>query len=174
MRYKPLIFSSLLLFVSCWAGGCNSSSKLEGLVPASGVILFENAPVEGARVTFAPQAGTGKQRIATATTDEKGRFSMMTLNPGDGVFPGEYAVSVTKTELMGEPKQETMPDGTVVERGRTDDRVRDMLPAKYKEAKSSGLTITIPESKGNKNIEFVLEGEVDDTPKLPSGPGKRR
>lgn len=163
-----------LLFVLCEMTGCRKTSKLDGLVPASGVVMFNNTPVEGASVTFAPVPGAGGNRTATATTDAKGRFFMMTLNPGDGVFPGEYVVSIKKTEQAGESKPSVTKEGIVVEgRTQTDGRYRDLLPVKYKDGKTSELKVTIPE-KGDKKIEFRLEGKVDDTVKTPSGPGQRR
>ena len=168
-----LSFSCFLLFFLGFLSGCGPSSQIEGLVPASGVVFYDGTPVAQATVIFSPTFSGKNARPVSATTDEKGHFSMMTLNPGDGAFPGEYVVTIAKTEQMGEPKKETMPDGKVVERGRTDERIREMLPVKYKEAKTSGLTITIPE-KGDKNIEFKLEGTIDDAPKLPSGPSRRR
>lgn len=172
MNTKSLYF--VLLFATGFTlCGCQNSSRLDGLVPASGVVMYENNPVEGAQITFAPVSGSGEKRMATATTDAKGRFIMMSLNPGDGVFPGEYAVSIKKIELMGEPKKETLPDGTVIERGRTDDRVIEKLPLKYGSGKTSELKVVVSE-KGDKNIEFLLEGELDETPRLPAGPPRRR
>ena len=162
----PLVLSFGLI------SGCGNKSKLKGLVPASGVVMFENAPVEGASVMFAPTSGAGPQRTATTTTDAKGRFFMMTLNPGDGVFPGEYSVSISKTEPAGEAKPSYAIDGTVVEgREQRDGRYRNLLPEKYSVAKDSGLNVTIS-PKGDKKIEFLLEGKVDDTIKMPPGPGK--
>lgn len=164
-----------LLLGLCGIVGCQKTSKLDGLVPASGVVMFDNAPVEGATVAFAPlPGGTGEKRTATATTDAKGRFSMMTLNPGDGVFPGEYVVTISKTEQAGEAKPSVTKEGLVVEgRTQSDGQYRDLLPVKYKEGKTSELKVTIAE-KGDKKIEFKLEGEVDDTVKTQSGPSRRR
>ena len=135
--------------------------------------MFENAPVEGASIMFAPISESGAKRTATATTNANGRFSMMTLDPGDGVFPGEYSVSVSKTEPVGEGIPSVSREGEVVEgRVQRDGRYRDLLPAKYSVAKDSGLKVTIP-AKGDKKIEFQLEGEVDNAIKKP-GPSRKR
>ena len=175
MTKNNRLFSACLLALCIGCSiSCQKTSKLEGLVPASGVLTFENAPVEGAAVMFAPAAGSSGMRTATATTDAKGRFSMMTLNPGDGVFPGEYVISIQKTESVGEAKPSVTREGVVVEgRTQTDGRYRDLLPMKYKDAKTSELKVSIP-AKGDKKIEFKLEGELDDTVKTPTGPSRRR
>lgn len=171
MKSNRLFSAYLFVLCLCLTTACQNGSRLEGLVPASGVVMFEKKPVEGASVIFAPISTSGEKRVATATTDAKGHFSMMTLNPGDGVYPGEYAVTVAKAEQLGEVVVETLPDGRV-QRNSTDGRIRNLLPLKYADAKTSELKVVISE-KGDKKIEFQLEGEIDDTPKAPGGPRQR-
>ncbi|MDR1385551.1 MAG: carboxypeptidase-like regulatory domain-containing protein, partial [Planctomycetaceae bacterium] len=100
---KWIIFSLLILIA-----GCNQSGQLKGLVTASGTVTFHGQPVDQATIIFSPKAGEDTARAASATTDAKGHFTMMTLNPGDGVFPGNYLVTVEKTETTGEYRQESI------------------------------------------------------------------
>ncbi|MDR0609974.1 MAG: carboxypeptidase-like regulatory domain-containing protein [Planctomycetaceae bacterium] len=139
--------------------GCGNSN-LDGLVPAKGVLKFNGQPVAGASVIFNPVDQT---RSASGLTDANGNFTMMTLNPGDGVYPGEYIVTVTKIEYRGEMREEHSEGSreTIVHDTR---EMIEHLPSKYAAADTTDLKVTIP-ADGNKKIAFDLTGEVDTTPK---------
>jgi len=142
--------------------GCDRSPKLSGLVTASGALTHNDQPVAGATILFAPAPGSPPDnRAASATTDASGKFSLMTLTPGDGAYPGTYRVTVSKSEASGGG----MVEGTEGDNPKfLDDRTSiDYLPSKYKDPETSGIEITIP-PKGIKTIEIKLEGEVDTTP----------
>jgi hypothetical protein len=85
--YYPTLGVALLLAGS----GCGSK-----LVKVKGVLTLEGQPVEGAVVTFASPDGRG--RPATGQTDAEGRFTLTTLEEGDGALPGDYRV------LIGAPR----------------------------------------------------------------------
>lgn len=159
-QYYPL--SLLLVCVVCILTGCDKSPRLSGLVNASGMITHNNEPVEGAFVMFMPAPGSpAENRAASATTDKQGNFSLMTLHPGDGAFPGKYRIIVSKTKASG---GEALEGAEGEPKKFKDDRESvDFLPRKYKDPDSSGIEITIPE-KGDKKIEIHLEGEIDTTP----------
>jgi hypothetical protein len=141
--------------------GC-FSGKLNGLVPASGTVTLNGSPVEGATVSFSPQPGQERCRSAVATTKANGKFSLMTLEPGDGVSPGTYLVSIEKTQTTGEIRYE----GTSARNQKIFDTQQtfDLLPPQYRDVTTSGLTVTIS-AKGDKNIQFDLTGEVDHHPR---------
>ena len=89
-----------LCFVVLLSSGCNKK-RMKGLVPAQGVVTLNGEPVAGAMIMFTPvQIGT-EAVAASTTTDEKGAFKMTTVDPGDGVFPGDYNVTVVKDEFQG-------------------------------------------------------------------------
>ena len=90
----------VLLACSAAFSGCQKS-RLDGLVDAEGVVTLNGEPVAGATVLFAPKQIGGQAASAQATTDEKGAFKMTTLDPGDGVYPGEYTVTVMKDRVEG-------------------------------------------------------------------------
>ena len=152
----------VLIVLSTVLCGCNRGPRLTGLVNASGTLTHNGNPVEGATILFGPVPGSpADNRAASAKTDASGRFTLMTLIPGDGAYPGTYRVMVSKTEATG---------GTLVEGSDPnnpkfhDDRTRvDYLPQKYKRLETSGIEITIP-PKGTKTLEINLEGEIDNTP----------
>ncbi|MBQ6828120.1 MAG: carboxypeptidase regulatory-like domain-containing protein [Thermoguttaceae bacterium] len=157
--------------------GC-SKARIKGLVPVEGVVTLNGEPVSGATVMFAPKKHdpSRPKGSAQAVTDASGKFKMSTLDPGDGVFPGDYYVTVTKDRVEGGLSLEE------VKRQHENPELRDdasepeqtlirELPDKYADINSSGLDQTIP-AEGNKNLELALEGEVDATPRpLNSGRG---
>ena len=149
--------------------GC-SKTRIKGLVPAEGTVVFNGAPVEGASVIFAPKKidPSSQAGSASATTDKNGRFKLTTLDPGDGVFPGDYYVSVTKDRVEGGVSLEDVKRMSNGNKGADQidapeqTTIRE-LPAKYADINASGLDVSIPQG-GKKDIAFELEGEVDSTP----------
>ena len=166
---RKLLTVALCLHVLFVLFGCGRSG-LPGLVPAAGIVTFNDEPIEWAVISFAPMSGT---RSASAVTDASGKFVVTTLDYGDGMQPGEYKVIVTKkTGTSGTTSASA--SSSAEDRGRSRDRKDDRLivnhlPLKYGNKDTSGLTVSIS-SKGNKNIALKLEGTVDQTPQSPSGP----
>jgi len=118
--------------------------------PAAGTVTFQGEAVEGATVTFVSADG---QPGAVAITDSKGKFQLTTYEQGDGVVPGDYLIRVEKkvmTETVIEPNEKNK-----LVRPLQKVEVKSLLPAKYADAKKSGISVSIPES-GNKNIELSL------------------
>lgn len=151
------------------AVGC-SKSRIKGLVPAEGTVVFNGAPVEGASVMFAPKKidPSSQAGSASATTDKNGKFKMTTLDPGDGLFPGEYYVTVSKDRVEGGPTLEDARRSPDEFKGASKVEVSEQttireLPAKYSDMNASGLDVEIP-AGGKKDVTFNLEGEVDLTP----------
>lgn len=118
-------------------------------VPVSGTVTYKGQPVEGATITFISTAG---KRGAVATTDAAGRFTMTTFEPKDGAIPGTYQVAIQKTVLEGAPSEgATGKAGVEPPTGVA----KELLPAKYKDASKSGLTVEIKEP-GVKDLKFDL------------------
>ena len=98
-RYTNIFF--LVLFaaacVGCGGGGDFATAE------ATGVVMCNGVPVEGAMVYFEPikqgdQALVGKQGFSW--TDAQGRFAISTYDPGgeDGAVIGKHRVRVGKGE----------------------------------------------------------------------------
>ena len=157
---------SLTLVIFLTLIGCDRSGRLPGLVPASGTVTFNGAPVEEATVIFVPDSVESNMRSASATTDAKGKFTLATLQHADGAYPGSYKVTVTKTLTTGDLVWEESANDPG--RGRLIDTqmVADMLPAKYGNENTSDLTVDIP-PKGSRNLVLDLSGEVDSKPRKP-------
>ena len=135
--------------------GCgDNKTHLSGLVPAKGNVTYNGSPLEGASVIFIPDdAATPQQRSAAGLTDSNGKFIVMTLQPDDGIFPGNYKVTVTKKmpdrEITQEEHESRKSTGMVAP------KFIDTLPAKYAKVESTPLSITF-EKKGNTAIVFEL------------------
>lgn len=146
-----------LLAVSCIAAlGCGSSTGLEGLVPVQGTVTYNGSPVDGATVVFSPVVAGNK--AAAGKTDASGTYSLTTKDPGDGIMPGDYTVSVSKTETSGGLSVEEAQKWTEENPGKQppSPEITEHLPAKYKVAKTSGLKATVSESNDNV-FDFALE-----------------
>ncbi len=129
--------------------GCNSAGgNLPKTVPATGVVTLDGKPVDGAQVVLVPagQEATG----ATAVTDSSGRFALRAYPEKDGAIPGEYKVQVSKTIQV---KVEGAAKGSVD--GGDPVRFEYGVPAKYTGFKSSGLSVTIPDT-GIRDINLAL------------------
>lgn len=77
--------------------GCNRGPRM---VQVSGKVLYKDgsAPKGGVRVIrFEPSKDAPEEtrRVASGQIETDGSFHLFTRKPGDGVFPGEYAVTFT-------------------------------------------------------------------------------
>lgn len=161
MRALLLLISVLALpLLGC--GGDGSTPP----VPVSGKVLVGGKPVEGAVVTFLSQAKEGG-RSASGKTDKDGAFKLTTAKTDDGAPPGEYTITIAKQEMKGggnEPIDITTGGDISAAYGQAmgaagsgnmSKVMKDLLPEKYGNAASSGLTRTVV--KGEKNeFEFDL------------------
>ncbi|MBR4104084.1 MAG: carboxypeptidase regulatory-like domain-containing protein [Thermoguttaceae bacterium] len=125
---------------------CSKAIKTEGV---TGVITYNGEPLADATVKFIPTDATGSQSYGK--TNEKGEYKLQTLlGAADaGTTPGEYKVTVDCIETVetgnmieenGEEKPETVAES--------------LIPAKYNNAETSGLTATV--APGDNTINFDL------------------
>jgi hypothetical protein len=138
-----------------------------GTVPVSGTVKLNGQAEDGAVVSLSPKdAGL---RVAVGKTDASGNFQLMTQEPGDGAMPGNYLVTITKSE--GAPAPAAAPgSGTPTDFNNTASLdaaykakeaaggtppPKDLLPAKHKNPTTSGLTAEIPPG-GRKDLNFEL------------------
>src|SRR5439155_21771899 len=141
--------SPLRCFVSLVAVlGCSSAgSNLPKTVPASGVVTLDGKPVDGAQVVLVP-AGAGTTG-AEGVTNSSGRFSLRAYDEKEGAIPGEYKAQVSKTiQVKVEGAKGSLDGGDPV-------RFEYAVPAKYTGFKTSGLTVSIPDT-GNRDINLAL------------------
>ena len=130
--------------------GCTGETKLGGTAPGGGTLKMDSAPLEGAQVTFVP-IGQTQGRPASGQTDAAGHFTPQTLTANDGALPGDYEVKVTKTEMVGKTytQEETAEYYKKNMKSPPSPQVKQLLPEKYGDIKTSGLKFTV--KKGEKN-----------------------
>lgn len=110
MRISSLLLALLVL-------GCGSASERQPVFPVAGRLTFQGQPMAGAMLTFHPLGDTGPRALrAQATADGEGKYRMTTYTTGDGVPPGEYAVTLywpgkrTAKPRPGEEEDDMPPD----------------------------------------------------------------
>jgi hypothetical protein len=128
---RLLPITSVLLFASLWCGtGCRRALPWEKVQPVNGIVQLEGKPIAGAQVTLVPKDPQFPATIRPqAITGPDGRFDLGTFDKADGAPAGEYGVSVVWHPL--------------VDKGSGPTRGDNVLPAKYSQPVTSGLTVTI-------------------------------
>ena len=120
------------------------------LVRVSGKVTWNCRQLTRGSIHFIPdtQPATGdhgtKPTLATGRIDEQGNYSMMTRKPGDGVMPGKYLVMID---------DDLHPAEEIASSGKTD---KGVLPRKFANTATSGLTATINPGGGTQEINFTL------------------
>lgn len=139
------------VMVGCFGG--SDDPNRPAVVEVVGTVTHKQQPVEGATVLFVPADGG---HAATGITDASGKFQLRTFEPNDGAVPGQYSVAIFKydmstanPELEDDLANELRPDnGEPV--GPT-----PLLPARYAEASTSGLTEEVSAS-GTNDFSYAL------------------
>jgi hypothetical protein len=151
----PVLFAILL-------GGCAP----EGIpvVRITGKVTLNGTPVDGATVTFLPEDPlTGRE--AVGITDDKGEFVVLSAGATrSGALPGSYHVIVSKhiyVDAQGNPvvpSDEPIPaylDSSAPQAPPPPMPIsKSMLPGKYGNAATSGLTAEVTQRGPN---SFVFE-----------------
>ena len=144
--------------------GCGEPAG-DAPVPVTGKVIYQDQPVEGARVTFHNTAKTGG-RSASGRTAADGTFSLTTNKTDDGALPGDYTITISKIESNtgktiavedGEFGADygAMMDGAAagVDPSQTKD---NKLPPKYADVGKSGIDRSVVKDSSN-DFEIVLE-----------------
>jgi hypothetical protein len=154
-----LVGPALLLALGC------SDDGLGKRYAVSGTVNYKGQPVSKARISFVPLKGTGPGASGEVVA---GKFaSLTTLNPGDGVLPGEYKVTVDQREIdegkvkaatedlgkkHGMDKVSQIPPEL---QGKAMREAKSEIPGKYQIAETSDLTAKVDAS--NTTFSFELK-----------------
>lgn len=149
-----------------WFSGCGSGSDpgRTDTVAVTGTVTYQGAPVEGATVTFQPQSpatvpGQGTtQPAAFGTTDAEGHFTLVTPPAASGAVPGMYQVTVVKMDAPPTPPAEPADSANYVppKEGKPTPPPKNLLPKKYSQPGTSGLTATVTDDPGKNDFKFDL------------------
>jgi len=149
-------------------GGCggNRGPKVEYV---EGVVTLNGSPVGGASVGFSPVDRT-VGLSAGGKTDAEGRYRLTAVGGGKeraGTAVGEYAVSITKIEIV--PPDEPQPPPPVwwnPSLGPKPVPIRALIPEAYGDPATAGLRVSVKAGRNTgPEFSFDLQPEY-------RGPGK--
>jgi hypothetical protein len=140
-------------------GGCSSSAG-----PVQGRVTMDDKPVDSATVSFVEEK---TKRSSSGFTDPEGNFTLATLKPGDGVPPGTYKVTVTKSATKVAASSDTssptvpiIPDPKAKPgEGAGEDRNKNILPALYQDVQTTPFKFDVP-AGGLKGVEIKLDSKA--------------
>lgn len=143
-----------LFILSCTFFGCGGDGR-PTLVLVEGTVTLDGEPLEGARLSFIPDAGNQIQRGSNATSGVGGNFVVGTYSADDGIPVGKYKVTVIKEEMVGE-----MPEGYNTEdptENAKPMKVKLFTPEHYSLPDQTDLTVEVT-SDGMSPATIALEG----------------
>lgn len=147
----------IVLSLLCTVIGCGPSGNLDGVKPSSGIVTLDGQPLDEAFVSFLPEKVEGYEpRSARAVSKADGTFQLMTLQANDGLYPGEYKVTVSKVlvEEYTEAQKKLLEEGKNV----PPPKETELVPKIYTERSTTPLTVTIG-PKGEKEIKIELSSQ---------------
>jgi hypothetical protein len=155
-RFWPAAALAVAAGIGLLPAGCGRSDR-PPLGRVSGVIKYNDKPLAKAAVVFFPdQEGI---RSAMGVTDDQGRYTLWTYDPGDGAPVGKHKVTVT---LRGAPEKVEMHP-SVVNKGLGEAYYeqaaamgKPLIPEKYFNPMTSGLTADV--KSGSNTQDIALSG----------------
>jgi len=147
MRYLSLFIAILTLLVL--TVGCGDG-KL-ATIKVTGTVTYEGEPLAGASIAFSPKI-QGEGHPAYGITDANGNYTLQTQlgNVDGGTTAGEYTVIISKREQT----TPTGATGTVIANTGPPPVPKSLIPERYEQAATSGLTATV--SRESKVFNFNL------------------
>jgi len=123
--------------------GCAPKPAGPETFPVSGIVTLDGTPVAGADLTFYPVSKDVATGGGHARTGDDGSYEASIYVDGGkstkpGLPAGEYSVVISKLEQVAGPASLSKPP-------------RNVLPAKYDAANSSGLKATVKSEDENPN-----------------------
>jgi hypothetical protein len=134
--------------------GCSGGPKIPQTLAVSGKVTYQDKPLAGAEVGFVSSSDNKEVLAARGVTNDAGEFTLSTyIDPQhtvSGATPGEFAVTVSKSETMDEAK--------MMEQFKTNPNMefKKLVPAQYTNPKETPLKATVAAGKPNQ-FEFKLE-----------------
>ena len=155
---QRLVIPAILMLAAVGCGG-DGSKPAPDRIPVSGIVMYKNAPVEGAVVTFYNEKAP---RNASGTTDKDGKFTLTMIDPNDGAVAGSNVITVTKSDAAAAPAVSNGPPSPedlakkMSEMKMGDPKAKKAsgsLPAKY----GSQTTTPLKEDVSASNNQFTLQ-----------------
>lgn len=153
---KTRFLSCFALIAAAVAGGCGESDG-PALVPVEGTVTFNDKPLEGATISFVPDATNASSTPGADLTGPDGSFKAMHRNRL-GLAPGKYKVLVTKSES---DSKKPIPEALQKDKfmAKMAGLVKEEAPSLYADLKKTPLTLDVS-SQGEKGIHFPIKGTL--------------
>ncbi len=148
---KTIVSCFALLMLANLLAGCGPE-KPQNEATVTGKVTYNGQPVENATVLFQTDDFS---YTAAGGTDAEGVY---TLSDGtaSGCKPGEYVVTISKTETTSEGEHVSEDDPAYGDPGSTPKvTTTHLLPEKYADPLSTDLKATV--QAGENTIDFTLE-----------------
>ena len=149
---------SILVTIGIVQTSCSSANRPR-TYRVTGTVIMQGKPVEGAVITFVPTATDGD--AASAITDADGKYELTTWQAGDGARPGEYRVKVNKQEQATVDLAKMVKNLSIeeeqkiyVESKKLPPPAKCLVPSKYLDESTSGLSHTVPNAASTFDIEI--------------------
>lgn len=143
---RHCLVPSVGLVVLVGLAGCSPDSRRDGpeMVKITGLVTLDGQPLEGAHICFSPDVSGP---AAFAVSDKRGRYELRTYEPGDGIIPGTYDITVSKevVEPGMEFDSQVAMEAYLKESGERPSatKIVNVVPEKYASKKTSGLKAEI-------------------------------
>ncbi|MCL2622528.1 MAG: hypothetical protein FWD31_02580 [Planctomycetaceae bacterium] len=144
----------LICVLVCLSVGCSDSKISTAYV--EGVITLNGDPVAEATITFSPKDPEGKS--AVGFSNNKGLYKLTTQGGKDegGAVPGEYLVAISKSDVpIVRLDQATYDQQTGGGQPGVAPKYDALIPKKYSNMATSGLTATVAKGKNKQNFELT-------------------
>lgn len=149
-KFQSLVFT---LSAMVLLAGCGKGDKNLPVYPVTGIVTYNNKPVEGATVMFR-NTSNKSAKVATGLTDAQGKFTLNTYGDADGAAAGDYEVAVSKFS-GGETKTGQVSMEDAIDQNKSSaPKAKSEIPLKYADSTQSGLRFTVSESGTN---DFKIE-----------------
>jgi len=146
---------AVLVAVVILAGCSGPASDRPPTYPLSGTVTYNGSPLADANLNFQLADGSGS---SVAKTDAQGKYTAQTFVSGDGARPGDYKVAVTKFEKAETDPNEVPFDSEDYAPPSGDEETppaKNLLPAKFADPSTSGLTASVSKGKNTADFELV-------------------
>ncbi len=138
--------------------GCSNQDGLGARYTVRGTVSYKGAPVPRGTINFMPDGAEGRPASGMI---QNGSYSLTTLTPEDGAFPGKYKVLVASNDVDLSAAQEkskaagsavALPQDYVAKAGK---KAKNAVPDKYNTI--SGTPLTAEVKAQSNSIPFTLE-----------------
>src|SRR5262249_45836482 len=155
---RSAVFVALVAAVGCSGGGGQFAT-------VSGVVTQNNAPVDGAKVTFysTVQAEGQQGGVCSVLTDSSGKYLISAVGNNPGLPPGMYKVTIVKLDQKG-----NLPPDFDAGQMEASGMATNKLPKDYENLNTTKLSVTLEAGK-NEHKDFDLKGTASNA-KVQGGP----